>query len=77
MNIASTKLELAKQLLNTDDINIINHLKAIFITHSAGWWESLPEKIQHSVTKALKQSEQGISIPHDKVIKKYKKWPKK
>ena len=31
MNLSTTKIELVKQLLNTTDKNIINHIKAVLI----------------------------------------------
>ena len=77
MNIALTKLELAKQLLNTNDKDIINHIKAVFSTRTEDWWEELPDEIKLSVEKGLKQSESGQTIPHEQVMKRYKKWLKK
>ncbi len=77
MNIAVTKLELAKRLLDTNDKAIINHIKAIFSTQSEDWWEELPTDIKASVTRGLKQSENGQTIPHNQVMKNYKKWLKK
>ena len=77
MNIATTKLELAKQLLNTNNKSIINYIKAIFETQSSDWWEELPDKVKVSVLRGLKQSEKGETIPHNQVMKKYSKWLKK
>jgi hypothetical protein len=77
MNIASTKIDLAKKLLATNDKDLINYIKAIFSTQSEDWWETLPEEIKNSVNKGLKQAESGHTIPHSQVMKKYKKWLKK
>ncbi|MEP7171701.1 MAG: hypothetical protein ABI855_20175 [Bacteroidota bacterium] len=77
MNIAATKLELAKRLLNTNDKNIINYLKAIFDTQANNWWEELPEEIKTSIEKGLKQSSKGTTIPHAEMQKQYRKWLKK
>lgn len=76
MSITATKLELAKQLLNTNDKSIINYIKAIFETQS-NWYEELPEEIKVSVQRGLKESEKGETVPHAQVMKKYSKWLKK
>lgn len=77
MNIATTKVELVKQLLETNDIAIINHIKAIFQTQKTDWWESLPEEVKDSINRGIAQSERGQTVPHEQVMKKYKKWLKK
>jgi len=77
MDLAATKLELAKRLLNTNDKNIINYLKAIFDTQENNWWENLPDEIKFSVEKGLKQSSKGETIPHAEMQKCYRKWLKK
>lgn len=77
MSIASTKIELTKQLLNTTDAGIINHIKAVFESRTEDWWDELPDEIKASVERGLKQSERGETIPHEKVMKKYRKWLKK
>lgn len=77
MNIAATKIELAKRLLNTDDKEIINYIKAIFETREENWFENLPESIRDSVNRGLKQSENNEVISHSEAKKKYQKWLKK
>lgn len=77
MDIAATKLELAKQLLDTNDKDLINHIKAIFSTREENWFEELPAEIKASVKRGLKQAKEGNTIPHSEAVKKYKKWLKK
>jgi hypothetical protein len=77
MNIAATKLELAKRLLNTEDKDIINYIKAIFETREENWWETLPDSVKHSIEKSLEEVRKGQTIPHAEVRKKYEKWLKK
>ena len=74
MNVNSVKLELAKRLLNTNDKNIINYLKAIFDTQDDNWWAELPDEIKMSVEKGLRQSERGETVSHAEARKKYRKW---
>lgn len=77
MNIALTKLELAKKLLDTNDKDIINHIKAVFSTRTENWWKELPDEIKFSLEKSIKQADSGQTIPHKEVMKRYKKWLKK
>jgi predicted transcriptional regulator len=77
MNISETKIALAKKLLDSDDKELIKNVKAIFETRNADWYEELPEAIQISVSKGLKQSERKETVPHAEVMKSYKKWLKK
>ncbi len=77
MNITVTKLELAKRLLDTDDKNIINHIKVVFTTQNEIWWKELPDEIKSSLEKSIKQADSGQTIPHKEVMKRYKKWLKK
>ncbi len=77
MNLAATKIELAKQLLNTNNAALINHIKALFETQNVDLWDEMPEDVRKSVERGLKQSESGETKSHEQVMKKYKKWLKK
>lgn len=37
-------------------------------------WDELPASLKSSINRGLKQADKGIVIPHEEVIKKYKKW---
>lgn len=77
MNIATTKLALTRMLLDTNDKEIINYIKAIFETRSEDWWDTLPDEIKSSVQKGMKEADSSQGVPHEKVMKRYKKWLKK
>lgn len=38
------------------------------------WWEELPASVKKSILKAEKELEEGKGVPHEIVMKKYKKW---
>ncbi len=38
------------------------------------WWDDLPKEVQNSIDKAIAQLDAGKGIPHEEVMKKYKKW---
>lgn len=37
-------------------------------------WNELPVSLKASITRGLKQADKGEVIPHEEVVKKYKKW---
>jgi predicted transcriptional regulator len=76
MSIAITKVELAKRLLSTNDKGIINHIKAVFESHSSDWWDELPSDIKKQIEKGLAEANRGEGISHEQAMKKYKKWLK-
>jgi hypothetical protein len=38
------------------------------------WWEELPASVRRSIIKAENELKAGKGIPHEVVMKKYKKW---
>ena len=38
------------------------------------WWADLPKDVQESIDKAIAELDAGKGIPHEIVMKKYKKW---
>ena len=41
------------------------------------WWVELPKEIQEEIDLSVQESEEGKTIPHEEVMKKYAKWLKK
>lgn len=76
MDLATAKVNLAKKILETNDKAIIGYIQSIFKGQQDNWFEELPEKIQISLEKGLKQSAKGEGRSHTEVMKKYKKWLK-
>ena len=77
MSIATTKLELAKKLIDTDDVSIINHIKAIFETRTDNWFDELNEDVKVLVKQGISEAEKGEGKSHSEVMKDLKKWLKK
>jgi hypothetical protein len=77
MSIATTKLDLAKRLIETNNKGLINHIKAVFDSQPDEWFETLPVEVQASVERGIKQADQDKTKPHAEVMKKFKKWAKK
>ena len=74
MNISVTKVELAKNVLDTNSEVILKHIKAILNSYKTDLWDELSDVQKHSVKRAKKQLENGECKPHAEVMKKYKKW---
>ena len=74
MNIQAQKIELATLVLNTSDKSILKTIRELFSGKSVDLWDELDEEIQADVNEAIQQLDRGEGIPHEKVMKKYKKW---
>ena len=77
MNLAATKVELVKRLLNTQNTGLIKHIQALFETQEKDFWNEVPDEIKRSAEKAMKQADRGEYKSHEEVLKKYRKWRKK
>ncbi len=77
MNIAATKIEIAKQVFNTNNKNLINYIKTLFETQDVDLWDELPDAVKKSAERGLAQADRGELKSHNEVMKKYKKWLKK
>lgn len=77
MNIATTKIELAKQILNTENKNLIKYIKTLFDSQETDLWDELPDAVKRSAERGIAQANKGELKSHAEVMKKYKKWLKK
>ena len=59
MSIELEKIELAKRILNTNDTEVIQHIKAAFESSTDDWYDLLAEKIKHSIAFGLNQAANG------------------
>jgi hypothetical protein len=74
MNISATKIELLKDLLETNSEVVLKHIKAVLKSYKTDLWDDLTENQKQSVKRAKKQLEKGEGKPHADVMKKYEKW---
>ncbi len=74
MNISITKVELAKNLLDTNSEVILKHVKAVLNSYKTDLWNDLSEIQKQSVITAQKQLTKGERKLHTDVMKKYNKW---
>ena len=74
MNISLTKVEITKNILETENPVALKHIAAILDAYKTDLWDELSETQKKSVKKAQNQLENGKGIPHKEVMKKHSKW---
>jgi len=77
MSTAEMRKKIKKYIDEADDrvVNMIfSMLEADKEKDDDDEWNNLPEKVQQGILRAEKQLKEGIKIPHEEVMKKYKKW---
>jgi len=77
MKLAQTKIELAQQILETNDKALISKIKELFDEEQNEWWNKLPINVQESITESLSQIENNNTFSNTEAFKRFKKWQKK
>jgi predicted transcriptional regulator len=60
--------------LNTHQKEVVLSVVKTFAQEETEWWDAVEESAKESIERGLKQAERGDVIPHEEVMKKYKKW---
>ena len=73
MGHEAIKLELIEWLTKLEDNEIIDYLKIVKDSRndSHDWWHDLTEKQKAGIQKGLRDIDEGRTVPHDEVVKKY------
>ncbi len=74
MSILEQKIELAKKVLETDDLALLEQIKSLFEVNQKDFWDDLPEHMKESVKKGQQQAKDGVLTTHDEVMSKYQKY---
>lgn len=77
MNLATTKIELARQILRSRNKALINQIKLLFETEHIDPWDEMPDEIKRRVERSIKQANEGKLTSHKEVMKNIRKWAKK
>jgi hypothetical protein len=65
----------AKKYLDEADGRVVKMVYSLLeADRKYDWWDDLPASVQKSIIKAEKELDAGKGIPHEVVMKKYKKW---
>ena len=64
-----------KQFIDKADATTVKMVHAMLeVKQEEDWWDELPAEVQAEIDEALTELDQGKGIPHETVMKKYKKW---
>ena len=71
MDLQTEKIELAKRLLETEDVSVLLQIKEVFESNDKDFWNDFPEHVKVGIERGRKQAAEGKLIPNDEVMKKY------
>ncbi|MFV0591417.1 MAG: hypothetical protein ACK5M7_08535 [Draconibacterium sp.] len=76
MNIQTEKLSLIEWISTLKDTSIINKLKQLRddYTSSSDWWNELKQEELESISRGLKDFEEGRTHPNETAQKLYEKY---
>lgn len=64
-----------KKYIDTADSKIVKMMHAMLeVDAEAGWWGEMPDDVKTDVEEAIRQADNGETISHAEVKKKYAKW---
>ncbi|MGM0636566.1 MAG: hypothetical protein ACQESK_10915 [Bacteroidota bacterium] len=73
MDIQAEKIQLAKLLLETEDLNIIKSVKKIFKQNKVSdFWDELSPEQKKEIEKASIEIENGDIVDYDSFMQKYR-----
>lgn len=64
-----------KRYIDTADEKVVKMIHAMLeVEQESDWWEELSEEAKTSIDQGLKDAQAGRVVPHEVVMKKYRKW---
>jgi hypothetical protein len=71
MNIQAEKLNVLKQIINSDDVNLIKDIKLLINTREMDWFDGLNKSQQNDVREGLRQLDSGNFFSHEEAKKRF------
>ncbi|HQV76276.1 MAG: hypothetical protein IPI00_11390 [Flavobacteriales bacterium] len=68
---------IAKQVFNTNDEEVLDQVKAVLDLQKADWWEDLPAKVRKDVEQSLAQADNCETVSHAEAMKQIRAWRKR
>ena len=68
---------IAKQVFNTNDEEVLDRVKAVLDLQKADWWEDLPAKVRKDVEQSLAQADNCETVSHAEAMKQIRAWRKR
>lgn len=73
MNIQTTKIELVKMILETDNPSILASIKNLFKKSSTvDFWETLSQEQKDDILQGISDIEDGKVVPYEDFMKKHR-----
>ncbi len=64
-----------KKYIDAADPKVVKMMHAMLeVDADAGWWDEMPDDVKADVEEAIRQANNGETIPHAEIKKKYAKW---
>jgi predicted transcriptional regulator len=73
-NVNILRRQVKKFVDNAEEKELLMIYRMFEVAQETDWWDEIDEGEKTSIRKGLKQLDQGKGIPHEEVVKKYKKW---
>jgi len=73
MELQSTRVELAKMVLNETNETILQQIRNLFEQEKSDWWDTISEEEKKEIELGLAQADKGNTKPHEEVMSKYDK----
>lgn len=75
MNPVKVMRQEVKKYIDTADEKVVKMIHAMLeVDSDTGWWNSIPDNVKADVEAAIQESENGDTIPHEEIQKRYQKW---
>ncbi|MES2138901.1 MAG: hypothetical protein V4511_04295 [Bacteroidota bacterium] len=78
MSTAEIKLTIFELLAATKDSKVLNsiyeQLKSQTVKKEVDFWDEFSNEQKEEIKASIEESERGETVPHNQVMKKYKKW---
>ncbi|HEX7905799.1 MAG TPA: hypothetical protein VF487_18135 [Chitinophagaceae bacterium] len=74
MSNAEMRKKVKKYIDEADDKTVKMVYSMLEAEREDDWWDDLPKEVRDSIDKAIAELDAGKGIPHEVVMKKYKKW---
>lgn len=78
MSTAEIKLTIFELLAATKDSKVLNsiykQLKSQTVIKDADFWDEFSNEQKEEIKASIEESERGETLPHNHIMKKYKKW---
>ena len=72
LNEKKTKI---KKLVESADAHVLHMVYLLLEADlKSDWWDEISTEERKAIEKGLAQADRGELVPHEQVMKKYKKW---